>query len=189
MRRLLVAVILIAGLYIAYPYLTLYWLDRALLTADTGALQTLIDFPEVRHELKAEIKLALIEKAQTQAGEGKLLGIFGAALTALLVPTMVDSVVDDMVTPEKLVNNDEVVKRRQEGKSFIDFVIYAFFRSPTQFRVDLRDPDDKDSPTLTTLMELTGGRWRVVALELPPIETWLTSKDAAPSEDAVPAPQ
>src|SRR3990172_238423 len=175
-KGVLIAVLLFASFYLAYPYLTLYWLDRALLTADTAALETLIDWPKVRQQLKADVKLALIEQAQAQAGQGKLLGIFGAALTALLVPAMVDSVVDDMVTPERLVNNDEVVKRRQEGKSFIDFVIYAFFRSPTEFRVDLRDPDDKDSPTLTTLLELTGGRWRVGALELPPIEAWVAKE-------------
>ena len=104
------------------------------------------------------------------------------ALTALLVPTLVDSAVDAMVTPEKLVHNDKVDDLRRQGKSLARFVTYAFFTSPTAFRVDLKDPDDKDSPTITTLLELTHGRWKIVALKLPPHETWLkgTGSDAAP---------
>jgi hypothetical protein len=69
---------------------------------------------------------------------------------------VVDSAVDEWVTPEKLVNNEEVVKRRQEQKSFADFVTYAFFTSPTAFRADLPDPKDPNSPTLTVLMALSG---------------------------------
>ncbi len=190
MRRWFLGLAVLLVAYSAYPYLTLYWLDRALLTADTATLETLIDWPEVRQQLKADVKLALIESAQAQVGKGNFVGIFGGALTALLVPTLVDSAVDEMVTPEKLLNNEEVVKRRREGKSFRDFVAYAFFTSPTEFRVDLRDPKVADSPTLTALMELTGGRWRVVELKLPPVETWLTKPGArSPSGDAAPGAQ
>ena len=138
MRKWLIGLFVLLAAYIGYPYLTLYWLDHALLTGDTAALESLVDFPQVRQTLKADVKLALIDQAQTQAGQGKILGIFGAALTALLVPTLVDSVVDDVVTPEKIINSEEVKKRRQEQKSFADFVTYAFFTSPS--RVPCRFP-------------------------------------------------
>jgi hypothetical protein len=176
--------------YIAYPYLTLFWLDRAVLTGNTASLESLIDWPLVRQQLKADVKLALIQSAQTQVGKRNFAGIFGGALTALLAPTVVDSAVDEWVTPEKLVNNEEVVKRRQEQKSFADFVTHAFFTSPTAFRADLRDPKDPKSPTLTVLMALSGVRWRVVALKLPPPETWLSKPGTrTPSDDDAPAPQ
>jgi Protein of unknown function (DUF2939) len=68
--------------YVAYPYLTLYWLDRAVLTGNTAILESLIDWPQVRQQLKADVKLALIESAQTQVGKGNFAGIFGGALTA-----------------------------------------------------------------------------------------------------------
>src|SRR5450755_1447854 len=113
---------------------------------------TLIDWTDLRQQLKADVKLALIDKAQTDIGKGGFAGIFGGALTALLVPTLVDSAVDAMVTPEKLVHNDKVDDLRRQGKSLARFVTYAFFTSPTAFRVDLKDPDDKDSPTITTLL-------------------------------------
>jgi hypothetical protein len=184
MGRWWIAAVVLLAAYIAYPYLTLYWIDQALLTDDPQALRQIVDFPKIRDKLKNDVKLALIDKAQTQAGKGKILGIFGAALTALLVPTLVDSTIDEMVTPEAILDNPVVVERRREKKSFADFVTYAFFSAPTAFSVDLKDPNDPNSPTLTARMELLGPRWRVTAVKLPPIETWFASKktsaDVAP---------
>jgi hypothetical protein len=187
MRKWLIGAILVLAAYVGYPYLTLYWIDHALLTDDKPALERLVDWPDVRRELKADVKLALIESAQTQVGKDGFAGIFGAALTALLVPALVDSAVDQWVTPDKVLNSEEVVKRRQEQKSFADFVTYAFFTSPIEFRVDLKDPKDADSPAITALMRLTGLRWRVVAIKLPPVDTWLKgSASRASSPEAQP---
>jgi Protein of unknown function (DUF2939) len=190
MRRwgLLLAGVLLA-LYVAYPYVTLWRLDQAILKADIPTLNTLIDWPELRQRLKAEAKLALIDKAQTDIGQGGLGGLFGGALTALLVPTVVDSAVDATVTPEALVHNDKIDQMRHGGKSLLRFVTYAFFASPAEFRVDLKDPDEKDSPTLTTLLELRGGRWQVVALKLPPVADWFKGRrpETSPGE-APPSP-
>ena len=57
---------------------------------------------------------------------------------------------------------------------------------PTEFRVDLKDPKDADSPAITALMRLTGLRWRVVAIKLPPVNTWL--KGSAPRVSAPETP-
>src|SRR5512143_4132148 len=168
MRKWLIGAILVVIAYVGYPYLTLYWIDHALLKDDKAALESLVDWPLVRQQLKADVKLALIESAQTRVGKDSFAGLFGAALTALLVPTLVDSAIDEWVTPEKVLNSEEVVKRRHEQKSFADFVTYAFFTSPTEFRVDLKDPNDADSPAITAPMRLTRLRWRVVAIKLPP---------------------
>jgi len=186
MRKWLIGAVLAVAAYTGYPYLTLWWIDHALLNDDKAALENLVDWPLVRQQLKADVKLALIESAQTQVGKDSFAGLFGAALTALLVPTLVDSAVDEWVTPERVLNSEEVVKRRQEQKSFADFVTYAFFASPTEFRVDLKDPKDADSPAVTALMRLTGARWRVVAIKLPPVDTWL--KGRAPRVSAPETP-
>ncbi|HZP10160.1 DUF2939 domain-containing protein [Methyloceanibacter sp.] len=189
MRKWLIGAILGVAAYLGYPYLTLYWIDHALLTNDEPALERLVDWPEVRQGLKADVKLALIDAAQTQAGKDGFAGVFGAALTALLVPTLVDSAVDEWVTPEKVLNSEEVVKHRQEQKSFADFVTYAFFTSPTEFRVDLKDPKDPNSPSIAALMRLSGLRWRVIAIKLPPVSTWLNGSTprASSSETSPPS--
>jgi hypothetical protein len=172
MRRVILIVAILLAAYIGYPYLTLYWLDRALLTDDQPALTRLVDFPLVRERLKAEVKLDVLGKAQEMAEERPILGIFGAALAGLLAPALVDSAVDGTVTPDAILNAETVVEHRREGKSFADFVTYAFFATPTEFTVDLKDPAKPDSPTLTAIMELTGFRWRIVAVKLPPVDTW-----------------
>lgn len=172
MRKVILVLAILLAAYIGYPYLTLYWLDQALLTDDEQALTHLVDFPQVRQTLKAEVKLAVLDKAHEVAEKRPILGTFGAALAGLLAPTLVDSAVDTMVTPGAILNNETVVEHRREGKSFFDFVTYAFFASLTEFTFDLKDPEKTDSPTLTAIMALSSLRWRIVALELPPVESW-----------------
>jgi hypothetical protein len=176
MRRVILLLFILIAAYIGYPYLALYRLDRALLTNDQAALTRLVDFPEVRERLKAEVKLAVLDKAHAESEKRPILGAFGAALAGLLGPTLVDSAVDSMVTPEAILNSDIVVEHQRNDKSFAPFVTYAFFSGPTTFTFDLKDPKKADSPSLTAIMELTGFRWRVVAVKLPPVESWFAKR-------------
>jgi hypothetical protein len=169
MRTLfLLAVVLIAA-YVGYPYLTLYRIDRALLGDDAQALTSLVDFPQVRADLKAEIKGDVRQKGEAAAEKRPILGTFGAAIASLLAPAVVDSSVDALVTPEAVLSNGTVVEHRREEKSFADFVTYAFFIAPTRFAFDLKDPEKPDSPTITAVMALEGLRWRVVAVDIPSV--------------------
>ena len=172
MRRLILAVAVLLAAYVGYPYLTLYWVDQALLTDNKPALERLVDFPVVRERLKTEVKLAVMDTAHELAEKRPILGSFSAALAGLVAPSLVDSAVDSMVTPEAILNNETVVEHRMKDESFADFVTYAFFAAPAEFTVDLKDPERPNSPTLTVVMELTGVRWRIVAVKLPPADTW-----------------
>jgi len=176
MRRVIpLLAVLLAAAYVGYPYLTMYWIDRALITDDETALIRLVDFPRVREGLKADLKLQVLDKAQAAAENRPILGAFGAALAGLLGPTVVDSAVDGMVTPRAILDSDIVVEHQRKDESFAPFVTYAFFSAPTRFRFDLKDPNKADSPTITAEMALVGPRWRVVAIELPPIDSWFAN--------------
>jgi hypothetical protein len=96
------------------------------------------------------------------------------ALAKLFAPDLVDSAVDSMVTPDAILNNPTVVEHREKDESFTPFVTYAFFASPTRFTFDLEDPEKPDSRTVTAIMELVGLRWRVVGIDLPPLEKLLS---------------
>lgn len=168
MRGLLLLIAILIAAYIGYPYLTLYWLDQALLTDDKQALESIVDFPQVRADLKSEVKDAVIGKADEKAEKRPILGTIGAALAELIAPPVVDKTVDAMVTPESVLNNPTVVEHRRRDESFADFITYAFFSGPTTFTFDLTDPDEPKSPTVTAIMKLTGLRWRVVDIDLPP---------------------
>ncbi|MGH6736490.1 MAG: DUF2939 domain-containing protein [Methyloceanibacter sp.] len=172
MRRWWIAAAVLIAAYVGYPYFTLYRIDRALLTDDKVTLQRLVDFPRIRGQLKDDLTLTVLAKARAEQEERPLIGAFGAALAGLLAPDVIDAAVDGMVTPEAVLSSPIVVERRRERKSFADFVTYAFFSAPTRFRVDLKDPEKPNSPTLTAEMELIGPWWRVVSIDLPPVRTW-----------------
>lgn len=176
MRRVILLLVILLAAYIGYPYLTLYWLDRALLTDDKESLTRLVDFPKVQANLKGEVQGQVLGKADEFAEKRPILGAFGQALAKLFAPDLVDSAVDSMVTPEAILNNDIVAEHRRKDESFANFVTYAFFASPTEFTFDLKDPEKPDSLTLTAVMELTGFRWRVVAVKLPPVGSWFADR-------------
>ena len=145
MRRwgLWLAGVLLA-LYVAYPYVTLWRLDQAILKADIPTLNTLIDWPELRQRLKAEAKLALIDKARDRYRQRR---------ARRPVRRRADRVAGADRGGQRrgrdghaggLVHNDKIDRMRHEGRSLFRFVTYAFFASPTEFRVDLKDPDEKE---------------------------------------------
>lgn len=115
MRKWLLLVAVLVAAYVGYPYLTLYWIDQALLTGDKQTLQRLVDFQAVQEDLKAELKLAVLDKAHQAAEKRPILGTFGAALAGLIAPPVVDSAVEEMVTPEAILNNPTVVETASRG--------------------------------------------------------------------------
>jgi hypothetical protein len=175
-RAILLPAVLLGAAYVGYPYLTLYWIDRALITDDEAALTRLVDFPRVRTGLKADLKLQVLGKAHAEAEKRPILGALGAALAGLLAPTVVDNAVDGMVTPRAILDSDLVVEHQRKDESFAPFVTYAFFSAPTRFRFDLKDPNRPDSLRIAAKMDLVGPRWRVVAIELPPVESWFVKR-------------
>jgi hypothetical protein len=60
--------------------------------------------------------------------------------------------VDSLVTPEALLNNPTVVEHREKEEGFGDYMTYAFFTSPTTFRVDAKDPNEADAATIASTM-------------------------------------
>jgi len=173
MRRLLLLLLILIVAYIGYPFLTLYWIDQALLNNDKASLEQLVDFPKLRADLQSEVKGQVMAKAGEVAEKRPILGAFGQVLTQLFAPDLVAGTVDSLITPEGLLEAPIVVEHREKGESFRDFVTYAFFSSPTTFTVDLQDPEKPDSPTVGAVMRLEGVRWRVVGANLPPLQDLL----------------
>ena len=170
MRIVLFLLALLFAAYIGYPYYTLYQLDRALLDDDQVALAEIVDFPQVRADLKGEIKTMVVGKAEAKADKRPILGAIGAAVTELVAPPVIDSSVESMVTPEAILNNPTVVEHRRNGESFANFITYAFFSGPKTFTFDLKDPAKPDSPKVTAIMKLEGLSWRVVNVESGPLK-------------------
>jgi len=97
---------LLIGWYAASPYMALGALQSAAKAGDRDRLEALVDFPRVRESLKADFTAGLMKKAENDAATRD--DPF-AGLAAMLVPALVDRIVDKAVTPEGIA-------RMQEGK-------------------------------------------------------------------------
>lgn len=173
MRRLFILILILFAAYVAYPYWTLYRLDHAILNNNAEALQSIVDFPAIRASLKDEVQDGVLAKTDELAKTKPAIGEIGRALAEAFGPSIVGGTIDGLVTPEAILENPTVVERREKDEGFDGFVRYAFFSGPTKFRVDLKDPDEANAPTLTAYMTFTGFRWRVSALNMPPLEALL----------------
>lgn len=167
-RALLLLLFLVIAGYFAYPYYTLYRIDRALLDDDAQTLAELVDFSTIRGDIADEVTGDVLAKAGEAKEKRPIIGGIADALAKRLAPGIVAEKVDEKVTAEMVLNNPTVVEHRKKDESFVDFITYAFFTSPTKFKVDLKDPEKANSPAVTTFMELNGYKWRAVAVELPP---------------------
>src|SRR5262245_53303562 len=167
MKRLLyivVLLILVSGAYIAYPYWTLHRIETALINQDVVALETLFDWQQLRAGLKGDVRRVIIGKfGETSSAPADSVG---AMLGLALGSTVIDSMIAAGVSEAGLL---EVWRKGQlpQGKQTHDFVASAWFQSLTTFRVETRNPDDRQSPTVTFLMEFARAEWRVTRVVLP----------------------
>jgi len=153
------AVLLLALFYVAYPYWTLYRLDRALEAHDTTSLDAIIDWPSVRRNLRddmvaaATAKLLPSDTGANRRSGGDLLTAWGAAL--------IDSATRGLLTSEALATLYD--QRRRAGEpSLLHAIRFAFFGAPTSFDVEVITR--RDDARARFEMTLEGGAWRVSRL-------------------------
>jgi hypothetical protein len=155
----------LAAVYIVSPYYALYRIDHAIQDHDSVVLERYADWPAIREQLRTDLKGLMMNTLVDKPGDSS--NGFATGLAALLGPVMVDRVVDSTVNPDGLIrmvsNKDSVAGNNR----LHDFITYAFFAGPMDFRVDLRNPQNADAPSVTALMEFSGFGWRVNRVKLP----------------------
>ena len=158
-RPFLAALLLIAGSYAAYPYVTLYRLGHAIDSGDAKALKTLVNWPAVREGIKEDICDAVADNPETTTGNGQLPG-FGASF----IRGIAANTIDQHVTPEGLV---EVTQSSDTAapRGAAVHVKWAFFNGPTQFDVDLQAPGQ--AKPIRLQLSLHDSAWRVTRVWLP----------------------
>jgi hypothetical protein len=171
MRRWLWLVVpLLAALYVAYPYVTIERIQAAIDARDPVALDVYVDWPAVRAGVKADIEEQLgqeLAKRQGEAGQD-IGGTMGTALANLLIPAVIDKLVDVLVSSKSAFTYADLVDPGHDRKPRLwDYITYAFFSSPTDFRIDFADPADPQHRSASALMSFAGGKWRVTRLHLP----------------------
>jgi hypothetical protein len=172
-RWLFLAPILLVGVaYAAFPYVTLYRLGAAIRSADTGTLETLVDWAAVREGIKEDVcDLGTDEPAPHG---GTQLPPFGASF----IRGVAANAIDQAITPQALLavaapkaaNPHRPASRDAEAPSRRGadlHLTWAFFESPTTFLVSLRPPGRSEPIKLELVLDMRRGEWRVQRVWLP----------------------
>jgi hypothetical protein len=97
MKQIAALFVVLAALYVAYPYFALYRLGEALRVQDLDAVEGKVDWTRVRQGIKDDVNAALLAKIKPD-DTNPLAGL-GVALAG----TLASPVVDATVTPAGLV--------------------------------------------------------------------------------------
>ncbi len=172
MKRLLLSSSIVAlVVYLLWPYVTLYLLDRAIGAADEIALEQLVDWAAVQDGLRDDMNAALGQALRD--GEGPVEGALAGALAALIGPGIIDRLVESYVAPSGLAmmlrseqpNGSAGGDAEHKTPRLIEQVDYAFFAGPTTFRVRLKPPDANEQ--VTALLRFRDLDWRRTRAFLP----------------------
>lgn len=91
--------LVILGWYYATPYLAVHSMTSAANKKDVPALSEYVDYPAVRESLKSALKTKMVGKLSKDGSNNPF-----AAIGLLLAGSVVDLMVEAMVTPQGLAN-------------------------------------------------------------------------------------
>ena len=159
---------LFAGIYLASPYWAVYNFKQAATSADADKLEGTVDFSAVRESLKSQMTAALMKK---MADDPAMKDNPFAGLGALMMPTIVEKMVDSFVTPagisslakgNKPSDSSVATEPNEENISYTNEYV-----SLDRFRVRLFNKKQRRAgPSL--LFERRGiVSWKMVRVELP----------------------
>ena len=161
------------ALWFISPYWALWGIQDAVATGDSAALESRIDFPALRQNLKEQAKAQI---AGAAIEEDKLLG-FGL-LAVGLAGGFVDNIIDGFVTPSGLArlaagSESGDTKMYSVGSDFLNRQDYAIHRGLNSFAVHMQTSERKE---FEILFECYGLRWILVNVILPDV-AWNELRD------------
>jgi len=157
-------VVVLAGSYLASPYLAVVGLVNAIRAGDKDGLEERVDFPAVREHLKAEITATFVAKLRD---DPEMQSNPFAGLGLALIPVMADKAVDALVTPEGLTHLLAQGQEPGDKKPVFGLPKDAGYITLDRFRV--RAPAGKDGTKKIELILRRQGlfHWTLTRIELP----------------------
>lgn len=178
---------LAVGIYAASPLWAGWQLRQAVRTRDIAALQARVDWPKLRANLKPRIADAISDNADTSGGlSGALKRIVGSALSGTAVDTLVTpenlgrllagrafllkppagAPAEKTVygTPSETTASDDANEDPDDPMP-TKRVRWAFFESPTRFRVEATNPRLPGS-RIVSILALEGLAWKLVDIDI-----------------------
>ncbi len=172
MRRFLTAVLAACAfaaiaLYVASPWLAVHQLQAAARAGDRNGLEAAVDFPAVREDFKAQLNVALLKNLQSDA---RLKDNPLAAIGALLVPAVLDRLIDAYITPDGIATMVAEARTPRPGSPAHrggHVTTQSGYVSLDRFKTTVRSDDEPNRP-LVFVMERRGlFGWKLVRIELP----------------------
>lgn len=156
----------VVGIYFGSPYLAARNLQNAAIEADADELEASVDFPAVRESLKSQLNVAMMTEMQN---DPEMKDNPFAGLGAMLVPAMVDKMIDAYVTSDGLAAMVRGQKPNKNSKPVSNEKIEfnSSYVSLDRFKVTMRNTAlNEDGPSL--LFDREGfASWKLVKIELP----------------------
>lgn len=169
-------VVVICGYFYASPYLVLNSIKKAAQEGDSEKVSAYIDYPSVRQSFKDQMNAYVMKDVVSEKTDG------WEALGAMVATTMVDKVVDSLVSPQGLTlmmqgkdfkdavqNHNHSGAEQSENKPKLEYS--TRYLSMNMFEATIKNPNNEK--TLKVIMERDGLSWKVKKFVLP-----LDDKDA-----------
>ena len=159
------ALVLTVLAYASWPYCCLLILNHAMGSGNTELIRRLVDFPKIEASFREESALR-INTAASGGNPGGYLGV-----DPVMIPMAVETISTQFLTPDglaALLSSPDVALRQLSSGTFASMsaqsvdpalVNHAFFTGPTTFLVRIEG--------LQLRFTLSGGFWRLVAIEFP----------------------
>lgn len=161
--------ILMGGYLYASPYLAMNGIKDAVQKADSEKLSTYIDYPSVRQSFKDQVNKQVLKNLTKEEDGWKALG-------TMLATTMLDNIVDAVITPEGitlLLQGKNVFQSLEDGetpqaqseqtKSKMQYS--SRYLTMNVFEITLFNPEN--DKTYKVIMERDGFSWKVKRINLP----------------------
>ncbi|MEQ1649828.1 MAG: DUF2939 domain-containing protein [Hyphomicrobiaceae bacterium] len=188
MRKVIALIAIVLLAYMAWPLWTGWRLREAVKTRDLAALEALVDWTTLRANIKPRVSEKLTDEASKR-------GAIAAAARRVLGEAVTDKAVDVLVTPawlgRVLRGREFVVSRQDRNKPAATQptktpepptpdaadpddpadplpprrLRWAFFESPTRFRVETVHPRIPESRIVATL-GFIGTTWKLIDIDL-----------------------
>ncbi|MFW1858560.1 DUF2939 domain-containing protein [Acinetobacter defluvii] len=184
-------IILIGGYFYASPYLALNSIRNAVKSGDSEKLSAYIDFDSVRQSFKSQMNAYVVKEMASEKTDG------WEALGAMVASTMVDKMVDAVVTPEgmTLMLQGKNVKESLIGDSGdttdseskdkqLDYG--TRYLSMNKFEVTLKNKDT--GKELKVIMERNGLSWVIKKFVIPMDSDSVAKPEPTATETIAPEP-
>jgi hypothetical protein len=162
-------------LFALSPLATLWSVATGLQHDDVGAVRNALDWRSVRTGLKADfgggLPVRLASASQVAPAEEELPG-FGESFAT----TIVSHVVDDVVTPERVMAMLSQSRADENGRagahefpvlSVLGRVEHLAFMGPARFEAAIRLSDDLSAEPVRISMRLERWQWKITRIHLP----------------------